>query len=79
MSELLSILALVVALLSIAWNIYRDLGLKSRLQVSVMAGRFDDSPTGVLCFNVVNCGPGPAEVRLLISRHSRRRISAGSL
>ena len=72
MSDIISIVALLVAILSVAWNIYRDLGLKSRLQVSIMAGRFGDSPTGHLCFNVVNCGTTQAEVRLLISRHSRR-------
>ena len=66
-SNILSVFALVVAIFSLVWSVYRDVRLKSRLKVSIIVlPPTNNLSLGTICFNVVNCGPIPVDIRLLV-------------
>jgi hypothetical protein len=80
---LVSILALVVSAVSLGWNIYRDLLLKSRLRVNFGVSQKimpDGSVTApYLCLSVVNMGPGEAIVQMAMLKRRVSRFGKVSL
>lgn len=62
---LISLLSLAISLLSLAWNIFRELGLKARVKVSCVVGTFvsPENRENKIIISVVNFGPGEVHVK----------------
>jgi hypothetical protein len=88
-SLLVSSFALLVSGGSLAWNIYRELGLRARLKVRFrlmgVVRATDATSPHVLCLSIVNRGPGRAALHMLhlknapIWRRIFRRIEYAAL
>ena len=71
---ILSIFSLLIAALSIGWNIYRDVILKARLKVHFMVGMIQHAtfpePLERLIVSATNFGPGKVKCSMLHLQNS---------
>ncbi|MEM7009922.1 MAG: hypothetical protein AAF585_00435 [Verrucomicrobiota bacterium] len=77
-SDYLAIIALLLACVSLGWNIYRDIVLKARLRVTMFIGSifnpdiedycYSDSGERNITIDVTNFGPGVNEVQSVVMR-----------
>jgi hypothetical protein len=75
-SVAISLLAVVIAGLALGWNIYRDVVLRARVQVSfgvarvVQAGRPLSASPQFIKISATNHGPGPVKIEMIAGRYA---------